>query len=100
MYKNRVGKSLHKTIRIDAGLGIDKLHANCRIPKKTRKKHKLSKGEKGFNKLLAWKRVVIEHVNAKIKTFRSMAYPYRNHCKRHLLRMSLIGGIINFELPI
>ncbi|MHB9294161.1 hypothetical protein Holit_03288 [Hollandina sp. SP2] len=75
MYKNRGGKSLHKTIRIDAGLGIDKLHANSRIPKKTRKKHKLSKGEKGVNKLLARKRVVIEHVNAKIKTFKSWHIP-------------------------
>jgi hypothetical protein len=29
-----------------------------------------------------------------------MAYPYRNHCKRRLLRMTLICGVINFELRI
>ncbi|MDR1307895.1 MAG: IS5/IS1182 family transposase, partial [Treponema sp.] len=28
------------------------------------------------------------------------AYPYRNHLRRHLLRMTLICGIINFELCI
>jgi hypothetical protein len=44
--------------------------------------------------------VVIEHINAKIKTFKIMAYPYRNHCNRHLLRMTLICGIINYELRI
>ncbi|MDR2096960.1 MAG: hypothetical protein LBP37_00400 [Spirochaetaceae bacterium] len=38
------------------------------MPKKAGKKHKLSKGEKAFNKRLARKRVVIEHVNARIKT--------------------------------
>jgi hypothetical protein len=103
LYKDTIGKSVHRAIRIDADLGylgIEKLHENSRIPKKAGKKHKLSKGEKAFNKRLARKRVVIEHVNAGIKTFKSMAYPYRNHCRRHLLRMSLIFGIINFELRI
>jgi hypothetical protein len=41
---------------------------------------------------------VIEHINAKIKTFKSMAYPYRGHrCNRHSLRMILICGIINYD---
>jgi prophage antirepressor-like protein len=79
--------------------GIEKLHENSRIPKKSSKTHKLTKKEKAYNKRLARKRVVIEHINAKIKVFKSMAYPYRNHCRRHLLRMSLICGIINLELP-
>ncbi|MHB9292562.1 putative IS5 family transposase IS1515 [Hollandina sp. SP2] len=103
VYKDTIGKSVHERIRIDADLGylgIEKLHKNSRIPKKTSKRHKLTKREKAYNKQLARERVVIEHVNAKIKTFKIMAYPYRNHCKRHLLRMSLICGIINFELHI
>lgn len=103
MYKESIGKSVHKAIRIDADLGylgIEKLHVNSRIPKKASKKHKLSKVEKAYNKRLARDRVVIEHINAKIKTFKSMANPYRNHCRRHLLRMSLSCGIINFELRI
>jgi hypothetical protein len=78
-------------------LGIEKLHENSLIPIKESKNHKLTKREKAYNKKLARQRVVIEHVNAKIKTFKVTAYPYRNHRTRHLLRMSLICGIINFE---
>ena len=101
VYKDTIGKSVHRSIRIDADSGyqgIEKLHANSRIPKKAGKKHKLTEAEQAYNKRLARKRVVIEHIHAKIKTFKIMAYPYRNHCRRHLLRMSLICGIINFEL--
>ena len=88
-------------VQADLGyLGIEKLHKNSRIPKKASKYHKLTKPERSYNKRLARERVVIEHINAKIKTFKIMAYPYRNHCRRHLLRMSLICGIINFELRV
>jgi hypothetical protein len=47
------------------------------------------------NKRLSRRRVVIEHINARIKTFKSMAYPYLGHCcNRHSLRMTVIcGGI-------
>ena len=36
-------------------------------------------------------------MNAKIKVFKIMKYAYRNRRKRHLLRLNLICGIINFE---
>jgi len=81
-------------------LGIEKLHANSQAPYKESKSHKLTKREKGHNKRLARQRVVIERINAKIKTFKIMAYPYRNRCRKHLLRMALICGIINFENPM
>jgi hypothetical protein len=81
-------------------LGIEALDGNSQIPKKASKKHKLNGWEKGYNKRLARERGVIEHINAKIKTFKITAYPYRNHCKRHLLRITLICGIINCELRI
>jgi hypothetical protein len=79
-------------------VGIAALHGNSRTPKKSSKNHKLTGKEKAYNKSLSRKRVVIEHINAKIKTFKIMAYPYRNHRRRHSLRMSLVCGIINFEL--
>jgi hypothetical protein len=103
LFKDTIGKAVDPSILIQADLGylgIAEFHANSQIPKKASKYHKLSKGELEYNRRLARKRVVIEHMNAKIKTFKSMAYPYRNHCTRHLLRMSLICGIINFELRI
>jgi hypothetical protein len=98
-----IGNEVDKSIQIlaDLGyLGIAEFHGNSLIPKKSSKNHKLNEREKAYNKRLARKRVVIEHINAKIKTFKIMAYPSLNHCRRHLLRMSLICGIINFELRI
>ncbi|MDR2476922.1 MAG: hypothetical protein LBD18_03945 [Treponema sp.] len=73
-------------------------HANSFIPLKSSKNHKLTKREKAYNKRLARRRVVIEHINAKIKTFKSMSYPYRGHyCNLHSLRMTLICGFINYD---
>jgi len=100
LYKETIGKNVDESIlmQTDLGyLGIEKLHANSLIPIKESKNHKLTEKEKAYNKKLAQKRVVIEHINAKIKTFKITAYPYRNRRRRHLLRMSLICGIINFE---
>lgn len=100
LYKDTIGNDVDESIKVlaDLGyLGIEKLHINSLIPKKESKNHKLTEREKAYNKRLARLRVVIEHINAKIKTFKIMAYPYRNHRARHLLRMSLICGIINFE---
>ena len=78
-------------------LGIYDYHANSIIPIKASKNNPLNEKEKAYNKRLSHKRVAVEHINAKIKIFKIMAYPYRNHCERHLLRLSLICGIINFE---
>jgi hypothetical protein len=101
LYKETIGSSVCKSIPIDGDSGyqgLQKLHPVCRLPIKAGKNHPLTKREKACNKRLARDRVVIEPINAKIKTFKIMAYPYRNHCKRHLLRMTLICSIINYEL--
>jgi IS5 family transposase len=101
VFKDTIGGAVSKSIPIDADSGyqgLRELHPNSRIPVKASKNHKLTAREKAYNKRLARSRVVIEHVNAKIKTFKIMAYPYRNHCNRHLLRMALICAIINYEL--
>ena len=101
LFKRTIGSKLHESIPvyIDLGyLGIDEFHENTKIPRKASKLRPLSDKDRAYNKRLARKRVVVEHINAKIKTFKSMSYPYRNHhCKRHLLRMALICGIINFD---
>jgi hypothetical protein len=101
VYKETVGKGISNSIPLDAALGyqgIAEYHTNSFIPIKSSKNHELTKEEKAYNKELAGRRVVIEHINAKIKTFKSMAYPYRGHCcNRHSLRMTLICGIINYD---
>jgi hypothetical protein len=100
LYKRTIGAQVHEGIPMYADLcylGAGEYHANSKIPRKASKHHPLSDKDKAYNKRLARKRIVVEHINAKIKTFKSMAYPYRNHCRRHLLRVSLICGIINYE---
>ena len=102
LFKDSIGKNVDESIlmQTDLGyLGIEKLHTNILIPIKESKYYKLTKREKAYNKRLAQKRVVIEHINAKIKTFKITAYPYRNRRRRHFLRMLLICGIINYENP-
>jgi hypothetical protein len=101
IYKDTIGKNISNSIPLDADLGyqgIEHYHSNSFIPIKSSKKHKLSKREKTYNRRLSRRRVVIEHINARIKTFKCMAYPYRGHChNRHSLRMTLICGIINYD---
>jgi hypothetical protein len=57
----------------------------------------LSESEKAFNRALSRRRMVIENINAQIKVFKIMSYPYRNHRRRHLLRTKLICAILNAE---
>jgi hypothetical protein len=93
LYKDTIGKNIDDSIlaQTDLGyLGIEKLHANSLIPIKASKNRKLTKREKAYNKRLARQRVVIEHINAKIKTFKMVSYPYRNRRRRFLLRVLLI----------
>ena len=101
MYKDTIGKEISSSIPVDADLGyqgIEAYHANSFIPIKSSKSHKLTGREKAYNKRLARRRVVVEHVNGRIKTFRCMSYPYRGHYhNRHSLRMILICGIINYD---
>jgi hypothetical protein len=101
LFKNTIGDKLDQSIGVEADrgyLGIETLQPNSRIPKKPGKNHKLTRREKAYNTLLSRKRTNIEHSNARIKTVKIMAYPYRNHLHRYLVRMTLICGIINYKL--
>jgi hypothetical protein len=101
MYKESIGSSVSNSIPIDGDLGylgIEAYHPNSFIPVKSSKNHRLTKREERYNRKLAVRRVVIEHINAKIKTYKSMAYPYRGHYhNRHSLRMALICGLMNYD---
>ena len=90
LFKDALGREINETIltQVDLGyLGINKFHP-------------LSEHEKAYSKEFSRERFVIERMNARIKIFKSMAYPYGNHCRKHLLRMSLICGFINFEAQL
>ena len=78
--------------------GIAKLHPNSCIPTKKSRKKKLEAHDRQHNRLLAQVRVVVEHVNRRLKIFRILAERYRNRRKRFGLRLNLIAAILNFEL--
>ena len=59
---------------------------------------KFYQSRKKENRRMSRERILIENINAKIKVFKIMKYPYRNHRKRHFLRLNFICGIINFEI--
>jgi hypothetical protein len=103
LYKESVGAAVNGNIRLqgDSGYqGIASIHTNSETPKKSSKFHKLTKEEKANNRRLSGERIIIEHINAVIKVFKIMSYPYRNRRKRHLLRLSLICAIINYEQSV
>jgi len=84
--------------KVDLGyIGIDKFHTHCEIPKKSSKNYKLTKEDKKANQEKAAKRIYVEHVNAKIKTFQILKQKYRNRRKRYNLRVNLICALINFD---
>jgi len=77
-----------------------RFHKNSLTPRKKSKGGVLSVVEKAANRCLARIRILVEHLYAKIKVFKIVAYRYRNRRKRFGLRMALICGIINFEKRI
>jgi hypothetical protein len=92
--------AIPKTIetKVDLGyIGINNFHSNIEIPKKNSKNNKLTYEDKKENQAKASKRIFIEHINAKIKTFQILKQKYRNRRKRYHLRTTLICGLINFD---
>lgn len=85
-------------VQADSGYqGISTYHNNSETPKKKPRCRELTEDEKKENRRISRERILIENINAKIKVFKIMKYNYRNRRKRHLLRLNLICGIINFE---
>jgi transposase len=89
----------HLRILADAGYqGLTELHGNSQTPFKKSKYHALTQREKHRNRVLARKRIVIEHIFRKLKVFRILSEKYRNRRKRFALRFNLIATIYNLEL--
>ncbi len=78
--------------------GICGIHARSLTPFRKPRKGDLSVGQKKFNSDLSKCRMLIEHVNRRIKRFKLLQIRYRNKQRKHLLRVSLICGIYNYEL--
>lgn len=80
--------------------GIHKLHSNSQIPKKKPRGGHLSADDKRYNRQLAQRRVVAEHVNRQLKIFKVLSERYRNRRRRFGLRCNLIAALYNYELGL
>ena len=77
--------------------GICEIHAFSVTPFKKPKDGFLTEEQKEFNSSLSKYRIRIEHVHRRIKRFKIFQQRYRNKQHKHLIRFTLICGIINFE---
>lgn len=78
--------------------GLKLYHFNSLTPYKNPKNSTLTDYQKWFNTQISRYRICIEHVNRRIKRFKILQQRYRNKQKKHLLRISLISAIYNYEL--
>lgn len=81
-------------------LGIQKIHSNAILPKKSSKKRPLTKEDKSQNKIISSQRVLNENVIGSLKRFKILNDRYRNRRKRFGLRFNLIAGIYNYEVQV
>jgi hypothetical protein len=100
LYKNSKVHVLPEIeITVDTGyLGLQKIHAKTKQPKKRSKKNPLTKQDKKENQAISSERVFVEHIIRRIKVFRIMGERYRNRRRRFGLRLNLISAIYNLEL--
>jgi len=79
-------------------LGIQSLHAFSVTPLKKPRGGELTPEQKRFNRSVSAFRMRVEHVNRRIKRFKMFQCRYRNKQRKHLLRISLVCGLYNYEL--
>lgn len=88
---------LMKVIADKGYQGITKIHQLSETPIKKKKGKNLTQEEKISNRQLNRLRVIVEHINRRLKIFKILSYPYRNRGKRFGLRAHLIAGIYNYD---
>ncbi len=100
LFKNSEVKfgRLLKVIADKGYQGIHKIHQLSETPIKKSKGKKLTKEQKKYNRELNRLRIVVEHVNRRLKIFSILSNRYRNRHRRKSLRSNLIAGIYNYEL--
>jgi DDE superfamily endonuclease/Helix-turn-helix of DDE superfamily endonuclease len=80
--------------------GISKIHQLSETPIKKPRGKNLTKEQKQHNRELNRLRIVVEHVNRRLKIFNILSNQYRNRHRRFGLRSNLIAGIYNHELAL
>ena len=86
------------SVLADSGYqGLQKIHPKTILPHKRRRKCALSSEQKAHNTILASKRIVVEHVFARLKKFKILGSIYRNSQRKLNLRFNIISGIHNLK---
>ena len=94
----RRGPPLPEGARLYADSGYQGLqdeHPAIDIPYKKTKNHQLTKDERAYNHALSRFRVRVEHIFAKIKSFRMFSERFRYSRATYAAKFSAIAGIIN-----
>jgi hypothetical protein len=80
--------------------GIQRLYKNTLTPIKKKKGIPLTKEEKTYNRDLAKKRIVIEHVNRRCKVFRIVKETYRGKHKNYGKIWNIVAGLVNLRYAV
>ena len=75
--------------------GYQKDHPSLEIPCKSSKNKPLAKDEREYNHALSRFRVRVEHAIARLKTFRILSDRYRYPKAGHIVKISIVAGIVN-----
>ena len=82
---------------LDSGYqGANEYFPNALLPYKATKHNPLTSEQKGFNRIIAKIRVVIEHINRQLKIFRICKETYRGKGERGLIRVKIIAALCNY----
>lgn len=102
MLKQSCPKFHPESIKLaDSGYqGMQKIYAHTQIPIKKKKGKTLTPEEKQYNRELAQKRIVIEHVNRRCKIFRIVKETYRGKHKNYGKIWNIIAGLVNLRYAI
>ena len=92
LFKKQRKKQKYKALLlVDKGYqGLNRLGVNCLIPFKSSKNNPLTLLHKQINREIGKRRIRIEHVNGKLKTFRILAERYRNRRKAWVYPLILL----------
>jgi len=80
--------------------GLHKLHQKSILPIKKSKNKPLSNDDKEHNRILAKRRIFIEHVNRRCKIFRIVKDVYRGKHKNYSLNWHLVSALVNLRYSI
>jgi transposase len=88
-------------ILADAGYqGLAKLHPNSQTPSKKSQLHPLIPEPKANNRTLSRKRILVENIFRKLKSFRILSERYRNRRTRFSLRFNLLSALYNLHIQL